>query len=103
MQAYLGTSGRNKIGFTVLGKSADGKPEYVGGMRGVVERNVMRYYLAIEAALYAARFPAAQRLQQRLDHWFTATEAYPRQLHEMSRSEYLALKSGEEPRRRAGA
>ena len=93
MQAYLGTSGRNKVGFTVLGKDADGQPEYVGGMRGVVERNVMRYYLAIEAALHATSYPEQQRLRQRLQHWFTATEAYPRQLREISRSEYLALKT----------
>ena len=102
MQAYLGTAGRNKIGFTVAGKGSDGAQQYVGGMRGVVERNVMRYYLAIEAALHAARFPREQRLQQRLNHWFTATEAYPRQLREMGRSEYLALKTSE-PRLRAGS
>ena len=103
MQAYLGTAGRNKIGFSVAGQGADGAPQHVSGMRGVVERNVMRYYLAIEAALHAMRFPAEQRLQQRLDHWFTATEAYPRQLREMSRTEYLALKTGNGSQRRAGS
>ena len=95
MQAYLGTSGRSKVGFTVLGRGQNGEPEYVSGMRGVIERNVMRYYLAIEAALHASSFPREQRLEQRLNHWFTATEKYPRQLREMSRSEYLALKTGE--------
>ena len=94
MQAYLATAGRNKIGFTVAGKGTNGQPAHVDGMRGVVERNVMRYYLAIEAALHAAGFPAESRKMQRLNHWFTATEAYPRQLREMSRAEYIALKTG---------
>ena len=94
MQAYLATAGRNKIGFTMAGKGANGEPAYVNGMRGVIERNVMRYYLAIDAALHAAGFPAEQRTMQRLNHWYTATEAYPRQLREMSRGEYIALKTG---------
>ena len=57
MQAYLGTIGRDKVGFTVVGKEADGRPQLVGGMRGVVERNTMRYYLAIEAFLGALSAP----------------------------------------------
>jgi len=101
MQAYLGTSGRNKVGFTVLGRGPNGEPDYVSGMRGVIERNVMRYYLAIEAALHASGFPEQQRLEQRLNHWFTASEAYPRQLREMSRSQYLSLKRGEQRQQQA--
>jgi hypothetical protein len=95
MQAYLATAGRNKIGFTVTGSGTNGQPAHVDGMRGVIERNVMRYYLAIEAALHAAGLPAQSRKMQRLNHWFTATEAYPRQLREMSRAEYIALKTGQ--------
>jgi hypothetical protein len=52
--AYLSTVGSNKVGFTVAGRGADGSPQYIGGMRGVVERNTMRYYLAIESYLRAA-------------------------------------------------
>ncbi|MDT4876423.1 hypothetical protein FQZ97_1118590 [compost metagenome] len=48
-QAYLATLGRNKVGFSIVAHDAEGQPVYIGGMRGVIERNTMRYYLAIEA------------------------------------------------------
>src|SRR5450759_5070071 len=45
MQAYLGTIGSDKVGFTVGDTQADGQHSpYIGGVRGVVERNTMRYY-----------------------------------------------------------
>ena len=47
MQTYLGTIGRGKVGFTVVSTRSDGRPLHIGGMRGMVERNTMRYYLAI--------------------------------------------------------
>lgn len=72
MKTYLTTIGRDKVGFTLMGTPADGPPEYIGGMRGVVERNTMRYYLAIEAYLGALATPPALQLQKRLQSWFTA-------------------------------
>jgi hypothetical protein len=87
MQTYLATSGASKVGF-----SRDGSGEYVGGMRGVLERNTMRYFLAIDAFLDTLQGPEETRTQRRMAAWFDATERYPRQLHEMSRSEYLAYK-----------
>ena len=95
MQAYLATAGANKVGFTVEGRGADGKPAFVGGMRGVMERNTMRYFLAIEAYLDSLSEPAALRVHKRLGEWFDASERYPRQLHEMERGEYLAMKERE--------
>ena len=95
MQAYLATSGRSKVGFTIVAQGAEGEPEYVGGVRGAVERNVMRYYLAIEAWLGALREPVEERLEKRLNSWFSATERYPRQLREVSRAEYLQAKRNE--------
>ena len=102
MQAYLGTSGRNKVGFTVAGKQGDGQPLYIGGMRGVAERNTMRYYLAIEAFLGALSVPPQARLEKRLRDWFAASERYPRQLHEMEQAEYLDMKHKEVLRQQAG-
>jgi hypothetical protein len=52
-EAYLTTRGRDKVGFTVVGKAEDDGPEYIGGLRGAVERNAMRLYLAIDAYLDA--------------------------------------------------
>ena len=95
MQAYLGTIGSDKVGFTVVGRQSNGRPLHVGGMRGVVERNTMRYYLAIEAFLGALSVPPQARLEKRLHDWFAAVERYPRQLHEMEQGEYLDMKRKE--------
>jgi hypothetical protein len=89
MNAYLSTAGADKVGFSVSGKDPDGKPGYVGGVRGLVERNTMRYYLAIDDYVAA---PAPAQLEQRLETWFDATERYPRQLHELEKADYLAMK-----------
>jgi len=101
MQAYLGTIGRNKVGFTVASTGPDGQPLHIGGMRGVVERNTMRYYLAIEAFLGAlSELPQAQ-LEKRLHDWFAAVERYPLQLHEMEQGAYLDMKRREYRRQQA--
>ena len=60
-------------------------------MRGTVERNTMRYYLAIEAYLDSLDKPPAQQLDARLRQWFDATEQYARQLHEVDKESYLAM------------
>lgn len=93
MQGYLATAGSGKVGFTSIEKA--GKQSYVGGMRGTVERNTMRYYLAIEAYLSTLNSPAAGKLDARLQQWFKATEQYPEQLHEMDMPSYVAMKKGE--------
>jgi hypothetical protein len=95
MQAYLRTAGSDKVGFSVSGTRADGQPDYIGGVRAVVERNTMRYYLAIDSYLGAVGAAPAARLEQRLQNWFTAVEHYPRQLHEVDRDEYLEMKRAE--------
>lgn len=95
MQAYLATIGRSKVGFAVTGTGSDGKPLHIGGIRGLVERNTMRYYLAIEAFLGAVSAPPQARLDRRLRGWYAATERYPRQLHEMERGAYLDMKHKE--------
>jgi hypothetical protein len=100
MQTYLGTLGSDKVGFTVVGKLADGKTSYISGVRGLMERNTMRYYLAIDSFLESANAAPETQLEKRLQSWFTAAERYPRQLHEMDRVEYLAMKRAEDLRQR---
>jgi len=101
MQGYLATAGSGKVGFTQVRRgSAMG---YVDGMRGTVERNTMRYYLAIEAYLDSLDKPPAQQLEARLQHWFDATEQYARQLHELDKESYLAMKRAEYQRQQASA
>jgi hypothetical protein len=98
MQTYLGTVGKDKVGFTVSSMRADGQADYIGGVRGLVERNTMRYYLAIDSFLGAMGAAPAVQLERRLQSWFTATERYPRQLHEINRDEYLVMKRAEHSR-----
>ena len=92
MQAYLSTSGASKVGFSSDGADEQGNPRLVGGMRGVLERNTMRYFLAIDAYLNTLSVPLAARQERRLNEWFDSVERYPRQLREMSREEYVAMK-----------
>lgn len=101
MQIYLGTAGRQKIGFTIAGTQADGLPRHVGGTRGAVERNTMRYFLAIEAFLGALSVPPQAQFEKRLRDWFAAVERYPRQLHEMEQGEYLDMKRKEHQRQQS--
>ena len=95
MHGYLATMARDKIGFTMIGRTRDGRPVYVGDVRGVIERNAMRYYLAIDAYVRTFDLPAQDKLEQRLRDWFAATERYAPQLHELSEREYLEMKLGE--------
>ena len=101
MQAYLGTIGRDKVGFTVVSKETGGQPRYVGGMRGVVERNTMRYYFAIESYLGALSSPQPARMEKSLRDWHAAVERYPLQLHDMDRAPYLEMKRREYSRQQA--
>lgn len=95
MQAYLATVGADKVGFTVVSTSANGSPVYVEGVRGLVERNTMRYYLAIDSTMQAKQAPAPDQLDKRLNAWFAGVEEYPLQLHEMDLGAYLAMKHAE--------
>jgi len=102
MSSYLATAGSGKIGFTVVSEN-NGRPVYVKGVRGVVERNTMRYFLAIESWLDALDLPPDARLEKRLDGWFEATERFAPQLHELARNEYIDMKHGEYARQRASS
>lgn len=95
MQVYLATAGSGKVGFTITGRKANGEPEYIDGVRGVVERNAMRYYLAVDAYLGALATPPAAQLEKRLQTWFNSTERYSRQLREMERDAYMEMKRRE--------
>lgn len=101
MQSYLATLGQGKVGFTQINQGEKGV--YVSGMRGAVERNTVRYYLAIEAYLASLGTPAAQQLDARLERWFDATEQYARQLHELDKSSYMSMKKNEYRRQQSGA
>ena len=102
MAAYFNTIGRDKVGFTVTGMDKDGQPEYVDGMRGLVERNTMRYHLAVESYLGALSLQPPAQFEKRIKDWFQAVERYPRQLHEMEQNQYLDMKRKENLRQQTG-
>lgn len=101
MSAYLATGGRGKVGFSNTGATQEGRPVHVGGVLGLVERNTMRYYLALDAFLGALALPAAERFEKRIESWFTASEMYALQLHDMDRATYVEMKRAENRRQQA--
>ena len=101
MKSYLATIGRDKVGFTTTDKQTNGQPDYIQGVRGVVERNTMRYYLAIDAYLAALTVPTDIQSEKRFQLWYSSNESYPRQLHEVEKEEYLAMKRKEYKRQQA--
>jgi hypothetical protein len=95
MQTYLALGGIKKVGFTSIGNLPNGQPSYIKGVRGVVERNTMRYFLAIDAYLTALTFLPEDQLEKRLQLWYNSTEIYAVQLHEVERNDYLEMKRNE--------
>jgi hypothetical protein len=86
----------------VTGTLADGTPQLIAGARGMMERNTMRYFLAIDAYLGALSAPVDGRMEKSLRDWYAGSERHRRQLHEMEQAEYLAMKRIEVLRQRAG-
>lgn len=95
---YLATLGRHKVGFTITGHDQDGNPIYIQGLEGVVERNAMRYFLAMQVVLETLHIPdltAAQRFSRGTELWNQKVQGYARQLLEAEKEEYRANKEKE--------
>ena len=92
---YFATIGSAKVGFTKVGGENGEPPHLVGGVRGALERNTMRYYLALEAFLSKVATPGPQRFEESLERWYAATERYALQLHEIDRDDYITMKRNE--------
>ncbi|MBU5613799.1 hypothetical protein [Geomonas azotofigens] len=99
IKTYFATLGRDKVGFTMVGE--DGKQTYIDGVRGAVERNTMRYYLALQTYLDTLKTPEGQRFEQRLNRWYDLTAKYPRQLKEIDKAAYLSNKKLERAQQEA--
>jgi hypothetical protein len=95
IKIYYQTIGYNKVGFTVIGADEQGNPVYVGGTKGMIERNSVRYYLAIRAYLDTLLYPRDERFKQRISRWYDLTDRYPRQLFELNKADYLRCKKRE--------
>jgi hypothetical protein len=97
---YFATRGRDKVGFTRI-QEGDDPPHLVRGIRGALERNTMRYYLAFDAYLHALESPAPQRFEQSIERWFADTERFARQLREVKHDDYISMKRGQYLRQQA--
>ena len=94
-KVYFATLGRGKVGFTVTGTDKNNKPVYIGGSRGAVERNAVRYYFAIQSFMNTMRYPEGSRFSMRISEWYDLTTRYRTQLFEMEKKDYLTLKTKE--------
>lgn len=92
---YLATLGHNKVGFSVIGNDDAGQPIFVKGVRGIIERNVMRYFLALKAYMQNLHLPRAEQFEARINTWFDMTQGYRRQLYEMEKIDYISAKMRE--------
>jgi hypothetical protein len=95
---YLQTLGRGKVGFSKEQAEASRPADahWVGGVRGIIERNTMRYFMGLSCGLqFAGTDAPAQRFAQMAPCWYDETERYPQQLHELGRAEYLEMKGAE--------
>ena len=92
---YFATLGRDKVGFTVTGTDSSGNPVYIGGPRGAVERNAVRYYFAIQSFMDTLRIPEESRFSMRTIEWYDLTSRYRRQLFDLDRKDYLMFKAAE--------
>jgi hypothetical protein len=98
---YFATFGRSGVGFTVTGRDDSGNPVYVGGQRGAIERNVIRYYLAIQSFMNTRAYPDDVRLARRISEWHDLSSRFRKQLYDMDKKEYTALKTSEYRRQTA--
>jgi hypothetical protein len=94
-KVYFATLGSGKIGFTLTGTDGNGKSVYIGGARGAIERNAVRYYFAINSFMKTLDYPKASRFSRRINEWYDLTDRYRPQLFELEKKDYLELKTTE--------
>lgn len=95
INSYFATIGHDKKGFSIIAKDKNGEPVYLGGIRGAVERNAVRYYLALQTYMDTLKFQGEQGFEKRISRWYDLTGKFPRQLYEIDKGEYLANKRRE--------
>ncbi|MBI3775685.1 MAG: hypothetical protein HY273_09060 [Gammaproteobacteria bacterium] len=91
---YLATLGSGKIGFSSM-PDASGKPVPVKGVQAMIERNVVRYFLALQIYVDTRALTESERFEQQINRWFDYTERFHAQLYELPKAEYLANKRRE--------
>ncbi len=92
---YFATVGRGKVGFTVTGADESGTSKLIGGPRGSIERNAVRYYFAIQAYMNSLRYAEDKRFTMSISDWYDLTIRYRKQLYDLEKKDYLAFKINE--------
>jgi hypothetical protein len=94
-KAYFATLGRGKVGFTLTGTDRKGTPVYIGGPRGAIERNAVRYYFAIQSFMNSLSYPEKSRFSMKISEWYDLTTRYRKQLFDLEKKDYLIFKAKE--------
>jgi len=94
-RVYFATLGSGKVGFTVTGTDRNGKPVYIGGPRGAIERNAVRYYFAIQSFMDMLSYAGENSFSMRISEWYDLTSRYRRQLFDLDKKDYLISKTTE--------
>ncbi|WP_455206450.1 hypothetical protein [Kaarinaea lacus] len=94
IDGYLATIGRHKVGFTVSDYDGENQPIYVQGLQGIVERNSMRYFIAIRSFLDTSDL-SREQWDDRIKHWYQLARGFERQFMEVRDGEYIETKRKE--------
>jgi hypothetical protein len=92
MRNYFILFSGGRVGFSAIDTDRDGHPVYVSGLRGAIESDVLRYYLAVLAYMDTIKIPVDQRFEKRVNQWYDSTARYKKQLFEMEKEQYLTYK-----------
>jgi len=95
VKVYFATLGWSKVGFTVTGTDGNGKPVYIDGPRGALERNAVRYYFAIQSFMNTLSYPEKNRFSGRISNWYDLTTRYRKQLFDLEKNDYITFKTKE--------
>ena len=79
----------------MTGTDRNGKPVYIGGPRGAIERNAVRYYFAIQSFMDMLSYPGENRFSMSTIKWYDLTSRYRKQLFDLDKENYLTLKTKE--------
>ena len=60
----------------------------------MIERNVVRYFLALQVELETRALPATGRFEQQMQRWYELTQRFP-QLYDLPKADYVANKRRE--------
>jgi hypothetical protein len=87
--------GRRHVGFSIINADTEASPKFIQGLRGVIERNAMRYVISVVSYLQADSTDPNQWLEPSLKRWYHYSEIFRAQLHDASLPQLLAIKTDE--------